>query len=90
MLVVGCSAPKQRVDHGYLMAGTHTLYAYINILIAGIYPISGSRDILPLLEELRRFNTTFSRQLWHMFCLCAPTHLLAVRQIKSLLIFHLI
>jgi len=44
------------------MAGPHTYYAYADVPAAGTSP-DGARDIIPLREELRRFNATFSHQL---------------------------
>lgn len=62
MLVVGCSSPELRVDNECLMAGPHTFSARVDIPTAGTAP-NGERDIIPLLRDLRRFNTTSSRQL---------------------------
>lgn len=62
MLGVGCSTPELRVDNECLMAGPHPFYAHVGVSTTGTAP-NGERDIIPLLEELRRFNTTSLRQL---------------------------
>lgn len=62
MLIVGRSTPELRVDNRYSMAKSYTYYAHIDISITGT-PSNEARDITPLFEKLRRFNTTSLRQL---------------------------